>query len=98
MSIDSYIHRIGRCGRAGREGTAVTFVTDGDERLAGALLKLLQEARQSIPPGLSEMAKEFANSSSSRLAVKHSQAGGEVKLVRAGKAFDKTAVKPHRRR
>ncbi|CAK9060542.1 unnamed protein product [Durusdinium trenchii] len=62
LSIDGYVHRIGRCGRAGRHGTAVTFVTDGDEKYAEPLLKVLQEARQSIPPGLAEMAKDARGS------------------------------------
>ena len=58
VQIDGYVHRIGRCGRAGRPGLAVTFLTDGDERHAGALLRLLREAQQGIPPGLPEMARQ----------------------------------------
>ena len=43
LSIEGYVHRIGRCGRAGRPGLAVTFLTDGDERHASALLRLLRQ-------------------------------------------------------
>merc|ERR1712224_655023 len=42
LSVDSYVHRIGRCGRAGRKGRAITFVTDGDERHAEHLLRVLK--------------------------------------------------------
>ncbi|CAE8729311.1 unnamed protein product, partial [Polarella glacialis] len=82
LSVDGYVHRIGRCGRAGRQGTAVTFVTDGDERYAGPLLKLLDEARQPVPPGLRDMAKGFQKSGGkAKYSVQLSKAGGEVKLV-----------------
>ena len=33
MSVDTYVHRVGRCGRAGRTGVAHTFVVDGDDHL-----------------------------------------------------------------
>eukprot|EP00434_Breviolum_minutum_P016860 symbB.v1.2.014875.t1/scaffold1098.1/size138148/7 len=82
LSIDGYVHRIGRCGRAGRKGTAVTFVTDGDERWAGPLLKVLHEARQNIPPGLTEMAKDFSKGSSKVMLQKNK--AGEVKLKSKG--------------
>merc|ERR1712086_698067 len=65
LSIDSYTHRIGRCGRAGRKGTAVTFVTDGDERHVPALVKLLRQARQPVPPGLIEMATAYESARTS---------------------------------
>eukprot|EP00927_Polykrikos_kofoidii_P084442 TRINITY_DN8896_c0_g1_i1.p1 TRINITY_DN8896_c0_g1~~TRINITY_DN8896_c0_g1_i1.p1 ORF type:complete len:806 (-),score=166.97 TRINITY_DN8896_c0_g1_i1:183-2600(-) len=82
LSIDSYVHRIGRCGRAGRRGTAVTFMTDGDARFAAPLQKLLRESQQPVPPGLSEMAAVFErHAGMAHLEVKHSSAQGEVKLV-----------------
>eukprot|EP00929_Paragymnodinium_shiwhaense_P096459 TRINITY_DN58049_c0_g1_i2.p1 TRINITY_DN58049_c0_g1~~TRINITY_DN58049_c0_g1_i2.p1 ORF type:complete len:684 (-),score=128.80 TRINITY_DN58049_c0_g1_i2:8-2059(-) len=59
LSMDSYVHRIGRCGRAGRQGTAVTFVTDGDERHAGPLMGLLKQYGQPVPPGLAGLASAF---------------------------------------
>ena len=42
MSLENYVHRVGRCGRAGRRGVATTFFVDGDEKFAPALLELLQ--------------------------------------------------------
>merc|ERR1719359_1382211 len=50
---EDYVHRIGRTGRAGKKGLAISFfVAAKDCGLARGLLKLLQEARQPIPPGL----------------------------------------------
>lgn len=72
LSIDSYVHRIGRCGRAGRAGVAVTFVTDGDERHADPLVRLLQQAGQGVPPALREMASDFARNGRCRVASLHS--------------------------
>jgi len=57
LSIDTYVHRIGRCGRAGQKGTAVTFVTDGDHRHCPALLQVLQQSRQHVPEWLPELAQ-----------------------------------------
>mmetsp|Transcript_48156 Transcript_48156/g.112622 ORF Transcript_48156/g.112622 Transcript_48156/m.112622 type:complete len:689 (+) Transcript_48156:78-2144(+) len=82
LSIDTYIHRIGRCGRAGSAGTAVSFVTDGDERHAADLLRLLKEAKQQIPPGLEDMALAVRNDSGASLSITHSGRRGEVKVVR----------------
>ena len=31
ISVENYVHRVGRCGRAGATGVATTFVVDGDE-------------------------------------------------------------------
>lgn len=81
LSVDSYVHRIGRCGRAGRRGTAVTFVTDGDERHAASLLRFLREARQAVPEGLEEMALMYDRSDGAQLAIKNSGAKGEMKIV-----------------
>lgn len=83
LSVDSYVHRIGRCGRAGREGRAITFVTDGDERHAASLLRVLKLAGQRVPQGLAEMADAYERSGGTeQFAVKKSCAKGEAKLVR----------------
>ena len=57
LSIDAYVHRVGRCGRAGRSGIAHTLVVDGDEPLAGPLAQLLDRSRQLVPRELVEMAR-----------------------------------------
>eukprot|EP00928_Gymnodinium_smaydae_P007504 TRINITY_DN12696_c1_g1_i1.p1 TRINITY_DN12696_c1_g1~~TRINITY_DN12696_c1_g1_i1.p1 ORF type:complete len:788 (+),score=184.43 TRINITY_DN12696_c1_g1_i1:53-2365(+) len=82
LSMDSYVHRIGRCGRAGRKGHAVTFVTDGDERHAAALAQLLRSSRQQVPPGLDQMAASYAKNGAGGVALKWGAGGGgEVKIA-----------------
>ena len=38
LTVEDYVHRIGRTGRAGATGTSHTFFTDFDKGLAGALV------------------------------------------------------------
>lgn len=80
LSMDSYVHRIGRCGRAGRHGTAVTFVTDGDERHAKRLITLLQQTRQRVPSGLEDMASAFENCAGVEVRVV-ANAAGEARVL-----------------
>ena len=44
LSVENYVHRVGRCGRAGRKGEAITFFVDGDEKFAPELLELLHRS------------------------------------------------------
>lgn len=53
--MKSYIHRIGRTGRAGAKGTAFSYFTTDNSRIARDLIKILQDARQQVPPELMEM-------------------------------------------
>jgi len=49
LTIEDYVHRIGRTGRAGKDGTAHSFFHYGDRNNAGALVKILQDANQEVP-------------------------------------------------
>ena len=61
MSVEAYVHRVGRCGRAGRAGLAHTFVVKGvDEPIAAPLAKLLERNRQAVPRELVEMARSHS--------------------------------------
>lgn len=55
LTIEDYVHRIGRTGRAGKVGTAVTFFhgNNHEKSLAGALQNVLREAGSHIPDELS---------------------------------------------
>ncbi|CAH7684502.1 P-loop containing nucleoside triphosphate hydrolase protein [Phakopsora pachyrhizi] len=53
--IEDYIHRIGRTGRAGRTGTAYSYISADQNKLARELVKILQDAKQNVPPALVEM-------------------------------------------
>lgn len=52
MTVEDYVHRIGRTGRAGRTGISVTFFTENEKALAGELQKVLRDAGQEIPESL----------------------------------------------
>jgi ATP-dependent RNA helicase DBP3 len=48
LTIEHYVHRIGRTGRAGKDGVAHSFFHKGDYKLAGCLVKVLKDAEQVI--------------------------------------------------
>jgi ATP-dependent RNA helicase DBP3 len=49
LTIEDYVHRIGRTGRAGQLGTAYTFFCDADKPRAGELINVLRESNQHVP-------------------------------------------------
>ncbi|QDS78136.1 RNA-dependent ATPase [Venturia effusa] len=52
LTVEDYVHRIGRTGRAGLPGKAVTMFTEQDKALSGALINVLRAANQSVPEAL----------------------------------------------
>uniref|UniRef100_A0A0K2TZX0 RNA helicase n=1 Tax=Lepeophtheirus salmonis TaxID=72036 RepID=A0A0K2TZX0_LEPSM len=50
LTIEDYVHRIGRTGRAGKSGIAHTFFHLGDKARAGELVNVLKESNQDVPP------------------------------------------------
>merc|ERR1711943_98946 len=52
LTIEDYIHRIGRTGRAKKSGTAHTLFTILEKGKAGDLCRILKEAGQKVPPEL----------------------------------------------
>eukprot|EP00040_Diaphanoeca_grandis_P036096 m.228919 g.228919 ORF g.228919 m.228919 type:complete len:550 (+) comp33548_c9_seq1:156-1805(+) len=52
LTVEDYVHRIGRTGRAGKLGTSYTFFTQLDKGLAGALGNILREAKAKVPEAL----------------------------------------------
>jgi len=54
LTIEDYVHRIGRTGRAGKSGLAHTFFHDGNKDMAGELQALLRASGQveAITPAL----------------------------------------------
>ncbi|XP_073126514.1 DEAD-box ATP-dependent RNA helicase 35-like [Henckelia pumila] len=54
--IENYVHRIGRTGRRGKTGIATTFINKSQSETTLLDLKLLlEEAKQRVPPVLSEL-------------------------------------------
>lgn len=54
LTIEDYVHRIGRTGRAGLKGISHTFFTQFDKGLAGELQMVLKNAEQEIPKALAD--------------------------------------------
>ena len=52
LTIEDYIHRIGRTGRGGKTGLSHTLFTNFDKPNAGALQNVLREAGQEVPDAL----------------------------------------------
>eukprot|EP00568_Trieres_chinensis_P000560 CAMPEP_0183291474 /NCGR_PEP_ID=MMETSP0160_2-20130417/883_1 /TAXON_ID=2839 ORGANISM="Odontella Sinensis, Strain Grunow 1884" /NCGR_SAMPLE_ID=MMETSP0160_2 /ASSEMBLY_ACC=CAM_ASM_000250 /LENGTH=635 /DNA_ID=CAMNT_0025452287 /DNA_START=158 /DNA_END=2061 /DNA_ORIENTATION=- len=52
LTIEDYVHRIGRTGRAGKSGLSHTFFQSGDKARAGELQQVLRQAGQEIPEEL----------------------------------------------
>jgi ATP-dependent RNA helicase DBP3 len=52
LTIEDYVHRIGRTGRAGKTGISYTFFTKFDKIRSGELINLLKESGQEVPEEL----------------------------------------------
>ena len=52
LTVEDYVHRIGRTGRAGKKGVAHTFFTTFDKAHSGELVNVLKEAKQEVPEAL----------------------------------------------
>ncbi|KAL2922210.1 DEAD-box ATP-dependent RNA helicase 35, partial [Bienertia sinuspersici] len=62
LEIENYVHRIGRTGRCGKTGVVTTFINKRQsETTLLDLKRLLQEAKQRIPPVLAQLAEKTKN-------------------------------------
>ncbi|KNC78261.1 hypothetical protein SARC_09300 [Sphaeroforma arctica JP610] len=52
LTVEDYVHRIGRTGRGTKSGHAHTFFTINDKTLAGPLCDVLREAGSEVPDAL----------------------------------------------
>jgi len=52
LTIEDYVHRIGRTGRAGKSGISYTFFQPGDKSHAGELQQVMRQAGQHVPEEL----------------------------------------------
>ncbi|KAL9939025.1 hypothetical protein V8E36_001838 [Tilletia maclaganii] len=52
LTIEDYVHRIGRTGRGGKTGKSITFFTDEDKAHAGELMRVLKDADQPVPEAM----------------------------------------------
>ncbi len=52
LTIEDYVHRIGRTGRAGKTGLSFTFFQPSDKSHAGELQQVMKQAGQEVPEEL----------------------------------------------
>jgi len=52
LTVEDYVHRIGRTGRGGKKGLAHTFFCKFDKSMAGELCNLLRDSGAEIPEAL----------------------------------------------
>jgi len=52
LTIEDYVHRIGRTGRAGKSGLSITFFQPSDKSHAGELQQVMKQAGQTPPEAL----------------------------------------------
>ena len=52
LTVEDYVHRIGRTGRGGKSGTSYTFFTRNEKHLSGELINVLREAGEEVPSEL----------------------------------------------
>lgn len=52
LTIEDYVHRIGRTGRGGKKGVSHTLFTASDKSHAGELVNVLRESNQDVPEAL----------------------------------------------
>ncbi|KIJ38491.1 hypothetical protein M422DRAFT_231241 [Sphaerobolus stellatus SS14] len=60
MTVQSYVHRIGRTGRAGNEGFAVTYWTDEDAPYLKTIANVLLQSGSPVPDWILKLPKPSA--------------------------------------
>ncbi|CCW70557.1 unnamed protein product [Phytomonas sp. Hart1] len=55
LSVESYIHRVGRTGRAGKHGTAITFFTEDDRDRLPPVAKIIKESGNDVEDWILEI-------------------------------------------
>lgn len=83
LTVEDYVHRIGRTGRAGAEGLAITLFTEHDKTLSGALINVLRAAGQDIPDDLLKFGSTVKKKGHEAYGAFYKDAGeGEMKKAK----------------
>ncbi|EPR79582.1 DEAD box RNA helicase [Spraguea lophii 42_110] len=62
ISIDEYIHRVGRTGRAGKYGESITYLTSSDTKIAHELYGIVNEEEKiKLKPMIKKLIKNLEN-------------------------------------
>ncbi|NP_001019988.1 probable ATP-dependent RNA helicase DDX46 [Danio rerio] len=83
---EDYVHRAGRTGRAGNKGYAYTFITEGQARYSGDILKALELSGSSVPAELEQLWTNFKEQQKAEGKIIKSSSGFSGK----GFKFDET--------
>ena len=59
MTIEDYVHRVGRTGRVNAKGTGYTFFTELENKHARKLIQVFRETRQEVPYELESRARNY---------------------------------------
>lgn len=79
LTIEDYVHRIGRTARGGRTGRSTTFFTDEDKAHAGELIRILKDSNMPVPEDLTKFPTTIKKK-------EHSVYGSHFKELVPGKA------------
>ncbi|PWN93053.1 DEAD-domain-containing protein [Acaromyces ingoldii] len=79
LTIEDYVHRIGRTGRAGKTGKSVTFFTWEDKAHAGELMRILRDSNMPVPEAMNKFPATIKRK-------EHSAYGAHFKELVPGKA------------
>lgn len=79
LTIEDYVHRIGRTGRGGQTGIAHTFFTVNEKGLSGSLINVLNDAGVKIPDELRKFGGTVKKKAHSIYGDHFKDIGGEVK-------------------
>ncbi|KAL4901966.1 hypothetical protein BDW74DRAFT_181404 [Aspergillus multicolor] len=82
LTVEDYVHRIGRTGRAGANGHAITLFTETDKAQSGGLINVLKAANQEVPEALLKFGSTVKKK-------QHDAYGAFFKDVEPGKAATK---------
>lgn len=86
LTIEDYVHRIGRTGRAGQTGISYTFFQQGDKSHAGELQQVMKQAGQEVPEALLKFG--------STIKKKEHKVRSRILTVRSGWLHDRF-LRPH---
>jgi ATP-dependent RNA helicase DBP3 len=76
LTIEDYVHRIGRTGRAGKNGLAHTFFQPTDKSHAGELQQVILQAGQNVPQELMKFGSTIKKKEHKLYGAHYNQGGG----------------------